>query len=384
LKDSCFFTQHWNETIQKQDGTIRRETRFPEGPESCVLSGPHFHVLSPYFQTPKRICTTHRAYDQLDMTDLPISYLPRVNYQPACEAKEYQQRTPTTTWGEKVTTHFRYAHREMVGVSGERTLLPCILPKGVGYIHTVLGIVFKDTSDLLSYAASASSIPIDYRVRSTGTGHINKSLADQFPLFTGSPRSSHLFIRALSLNCLTTHYAELWFAAWDIAYNSDTWTKSELRLDNAYFAKLTPEWNRNSALRTPFERRQALVELDVLAARELKLSLDQLLDIYRIQFPVLRQYEADTWYDQKGRIIFTVNKSLSGVGLPRNGTPRQHIVGWEDVRDMASGTVSQTIMDDTLPGGPYEKTIVYHAPFTRCSREDDYRTAWTEFERRGL
>jgi hypothetical protein len=342
------------------------------------------HIIFEYSQTPKRICTTHRAYDQLDMTDLPISYLPRVNYQPACEAKEYQQRTPTTTWGEKVTTHFRYAHREMVGVSGERTLLPCILPKGVGYIHTVLGIVFKDTSDLLSYAASASSIPIDYRVRSTGTGHINKSLADQFPLFTGSPRSSHLFIRALSLNCLTTHYAELWFAAWDIAYNSDTWTKSELRLDNAYFAKLTPEWNRNSALRTPFERRQALVELDVLAARELKLSLDQLLDIYRIQFPVLRQYEADTWYDQKGRIIFTVNKSLSGVGLPRNGTPRQHIVGWEDVRDMASGTVSQTIMDDTLPGGPYEKTIVYHAPFTRCSREDDYRTAWTEFERRGL
>jgi len=39
-------------------------------------------------------------------------------------------------------------------------------------------------------------------------------------------------------------------------------------------------------------------------------------------------------------------------------------------------------MDDTLPGGPYEKTIVYEAPFVRCDRERDYEEVWAHFEKR--
>jgi len=39
-------------------------------------------------------------------------------------------------------------------------------------------------------------------------------------------------------------------------------------------------------------------------------------------------------------------------------------------------------MDDTLPGGPRERTIIYEAPFDLCNREQDYETAWAEFERR--
>jgi len=44
--------------------------------------------------------------------------------------------------------------------------------------------------------------------------------------------------------------------------------------------------------------------------------------------------------------------------------------------------VKQKVMDDTLPGGPKERTIVYEAPFDKCSREEDYRIVWKEFERR--
>ena len=39
-------------------------------------------------------------------------------------------------------------------------------------------------------------------------------------------------------------------------------------------------------------------------------------------------------------------------------------------------------MDDTVPNGPLERTIEYHAPFDRCDREEDYKTVWAEFERR--
>jgi hypothetical protein len=117
-----------------------------------------------------------------------------------------------------------------------------------------------------------------------------------------------------------------------------------------------------------------LVEIDVLTAMALGLTLDELKTIYRVQFPVLRQYEADTWYDQRGRIVFTASKGLPGVGFSR---PE-----WEQIKHMQSGTVERTVTDDTLPGGPRERTIVYEAPFDRCDREQDYGTVWAEFERR--
>ena len=43
---------------------------------------------------------------------------------------------------------------------------------------------------------------------------------------------------------------------------------------------------------------------------------------------------------------------------------------------------ARTIMDDTMPGGPVERTIEYVAPFDRCDREKDYETAWKFFEKK--
>jgi len=131
---------------------------------------------------------------------------------------------------------------------------------------------------------------------------------------------------------------------------------------------------RNSGLRYYFERRQALIETDVLASIALGLTLEELKTIYRVQFPVMRQYETDTWYDQNGRIIFTNSKCLSGVGFSR---PK-----WNKIKDVKSGTVERTITDDTLSDGPCERTIVYQAPFDRCDREKDYEIAWAAFEKR--
>ena len=125
----------------------------------------------------------------------------------------------------------------------------------------------------------------------------------------------------------------------------------------------------------------------------LGLTLDELLTIYRIQFPVMRQYEKDTWYDRNGRIVFTSSKGLVGVGLARKANKKdenysiispsrneQNIaLGWEDIRDLESGIVSKTFMDDTLPGGPVSRTVEYVAPFDCCNREDDYKTVWAFF-----
>jgi hypothetical protein len=132
------------------------------------------------------------------------------------------------------------------------------------------------------------------------------------------------------------------------------------------------------------------VEIDVLTAMALGMTLDQLKTIYRIQFPVLQQYEADTWYDAKGRIVFTNNRSLVGVGFDRPEWEKPNAVApicrgeapWNGVmKDAPAGYVfARTITDDTQPGGPVQRTIEYVAPFDKCDREQDYETAWQFFQ----
>jgi hypothetical protein len=210
------------------------------------------------------------------------------------------------------------------------------------------------------------------------------------------PQRHHMRVRALLLTALTSHYRALWVSSFEDHYRTDRWTKRDPRLPLGQFSDLDRHWYAGIPLRADYARRQALVEVDVLAAMALGLTLEELSSIYRIQFPVMRQYEADTWYDASGRIVFTPSKGLIGAGLPRKArkddtvyglrtpdrTEDNIALGWEDVRDLTEGIVTRRIMDDTLPGGPVERVIEYHAPFDKCDREQDYAVAWADFERR--
>ncbi|MCP5197926.1 MAG: class I SAM-dependent DNA methyltransferase [Gammaproteobacteria bacterium] len=387
LKGAYYSTQHWNEKLSQDDGTIRRDTQFPNDAGQWVLSGPHFFVGTPFYKTPRAVCTANSHYDCLDLTHLPDDYLPRTNYVPNCSPAEYADRTPRVPWMEqgesgsrRVTGYYRFVNREMVGPSSERTMISTIIPPYVGHVNTTLGTAFKSRDVLLDYFSMCLSVPVDYRVKSTGMGHANTTLINQLPVLAEDKFRPNLHACALALSCLTTHYADLWQTCFRPEFRKQRWSNDSPLLDPAFFAKLTPHWQRNCALRSDYARRQALLEIDVLVAQALGLTLDELLTIYRVQFPVMRQYEADTWYDQTGRIIFTPSKGLVGVGLPRKAQRNDPTPGWEDVRDLPAGrTVSKTFNDDTLPGGPVERTIEYHAPFLRPDREQDYRVAWAFF-----
>ena len=102
----------------------------------------------------------------------------------------------------------------------------------------------------------------------------------------------------------------------------------------------------------------------------LGLLLEELILMYNVQFPVLQQNEDDTWYDTKGNIVFTVSKGLTGVGLDRGD--------WNGIKEMKAGeTYEHTIEKSELYQG---KKVTYYAPFAKCDRVEDYKTAWTHFE----
>ena len=126
----------------------------------------------------------------------------------------------------------------------------------------------------------------------------------------------------------------------------------------------------------------ALVEIDVLVAQALGLSLDQLIEIYRFYFPLMQQYERGTWYDQKGRIVWTNNSSgLPGVGWLDDRGKSPGRAAWEKILVDNPAELTCTAIDDTMPGGPRTVTRHFTGPFTQCDRIEDYRRAWAHFER---
>lgn len=375
----------WHETNAQKDKTINRETQYPESPDQLILSGPHFFVGTPLNKTPRASCTENSHYDVLDLEFIPDDYLPRTNYVPACSPEEYMARVPRVPWGEqKPATEFhRLVHRKLLPPSGERTFISSIQPKGSCNLFSAICTVVTDVSILLSIATMTSSVPFDFFVKSTGKAAFTSGDMKLMPV-ANTRKLALAFATTLALNCLTTHYSELWEELYDPSFNDQKWLKDDPRLDNAFFENLTPHWQRDVALRTAFARRQALVEIDVLVARALGMTLEELQTIYRVQFPVMRQYEKETYYDQAGRIVYTSSKGLIGVGLPRvkgnSGEPTVDGLYWEDVKDMREGTITQRILDDTVPGEPHEREITFTAPFTTCDREQDYAEVWATLD----
>jgi hypothetical protein len=409
LGEEYFASEMWHEVVQQSDGTIARregdDHGFAATPDGFVCSGPHFYVGNPYYKTPRKVCIEKAHYDIIDLEFLPDSYVSRTNYKPMNDWDEYARRCPRVSWledGEStpkhVTSYFRHVNRRSISTSMERTAIGAILPPGAAHIDGCFSISFKQFHDLVAFSAATQSIPLDFLVKTSGKPTMRGDLNDKLPLL---PPSSPIISRYLALNCLTTFYAPLWERVYDDDAVDQSWSQpNNPRLPQDFWSGLTSTWTRHCALRTDYARRMALLEIDVLVAQALGLTLDELLLIYRVQFPVMQENERDTWYDINGRIVFTNSKGLVGVGLPRKGsrtTPRTRIrtpdgkvregnFGWEDLhRDgqplVPDGTVvTQWVTDDTLPGGPRTVERTYVAPFARADREADYRIAWAFFE----
>lgn len=365
-------TEFWHETNSQKDKTIMRETRFVDSPEELVYSGPHFHIGNPYWKTPRRVCTEKGHYEVVDLKTIPQDYLPRTNYVPACSMSEYRRRIPDAWNGTKMTDHYRLATRSMLGYPMERTCISCILPPGPAHIDPVFSMSFSDLRSLVIIAGMEFSIPWDFYVKTFAKARFRLDLAQQMPMFTDQVLTEVLTLRVLKLNALTRSFAPLFDAVASPGFQSDSW--SILTHEGMHTEMTSDVWTSNFPLRSHLARRIALVEIDVLVALGLGLTLSELNSVLSIQFPVLRQYERETYYDQMGQVIFTTNKGLPAVGVERKV--------WEEIKNMQRGTYEKTFEDDTMPGGPINRTITYQAPFFSMNRERDYEIAWKEFSSR--
>ncbi|MBS6344561.1 MAG: hypothetical protein KH404_02275 [Bifidobacterium pseudolongum] len=374
--DEITYSSMWNETNGRKDGTIKDDVHFPQRDESIIYSSPFVGVGNPLLQSARRRYTGNSDYDLVDLTAIPADYELRVKYARACSDAEYAKRMPKMADGTPFDAVYRVVCRGRSRIDNERVLQSAGVHPRVAWVHAVTGygVHPRRYATLALMMGVQSSLPMDFLVRSIGKENVNTSTLRLLPIPQGV-LTLEVTCRGLLLNCLTSSYADLWQSCWDISYADLQWSKQDSRLPNATFSNLADTWTYGTPLRTEYSRRQALVELDVLVAMALGLTLEELIDIYRFTFPVLKSYEDDTWYDQTGRVVFSAKKAYNKISLTRDE--------FDKIRDEQNGFVKTiTVSDDTLPEGPITREISFMAPYDRCDRVEDYRVAWAFFEKK--
>lgn len=383
-----------DETGAVNDGIIERKTFYPNiNDYEMVYNGPQIFVANPSYKTPRSSCANKADFDTIDLSSMGDEYIARSNYKPCLPLNEFKTLVKGFKIGQDANgndvydnwiDYYKVGFRKMINLAGERSLICAVLPRRTAHINGVISTAFRSGYDTVDMAALCAAVPMDAYMKIMASQNLTSVRIQGFPLGVDDKYKASLRIRTLQLNCLTKYYSELWSEVWDDKYLSDSWSKEDERLHS--FASLTESWTHSTPLRNYFERRQALVEIDVLTAMALGLSLDNLQTIYTIYFPVLQQNENDTWYDAEGKIVFTCSKGLTGVGLDRpawnamRGNPITDadgiIIAYEGAEPQYTHTIDPRKSE--LYGGQQQTFI---APYNRCDRIADYRTAWAHFEK---
>lgn len=358
------FSRGWDESIDRKKGYFDAQWGRADSWDDVILQGPHLHVATPFYKSPNASMLHNRDWSSVDLERLPADAVPVTSYKPAGD--RYRYDCDYTDWGTEAKPvpardFYRIAWRKMAAVTGERTLIPTLIPPGAAHIDGVYTASTPDRRALLAAAATATSLIADYLTRVVPRNNIRAGTVERLAVVDPAhPANSFLALRLLRLNCLTSAYAELWSDQYQAMRGwTDAWTGGLVYPGRADLSSVSSTWTGDVPLRRDSDRRQALVEIDALVALALGVTADELCSIYRTQFPVLYGYDRNRdHYDANGRLV-----------------PGEVIRTWRAKGEWIS-------VEERTATNAAGHTYTYELPFRTLDREHDMRVAYAEFERR--
>ncbi|MBB2989645.1 hypothetical protein FHR72_001108 [Mycolicibacterium iranicum] len=354
-----------DETLYRRTGVITVDWGRPASWDGVILQGPNFHIGSSFNKYPNESMANNLDYSPVDLEALGPNEIPVTAYKPGSQRHAFDRANPRLRSDDMTPLRdfYRVLWRSMAATTGERTLIPCIVPPGTSNLKQNsygLASIRRGPAALGLAVATLSSLVADFMVRATPKSSIPRSVVERLPTIDLdhklAPLLSH---RSMRLNCLTSAYSQLWADVAPTLVSSDSWVGG---LDYAGRPPLAPvvmSWDSSTPLRRASDRRQALVEIDALVALGLGLTADELCTVYRTQFPVLYGYDRYTYlYDANGRLV-----------------PQEVLKVWRSKGDNLS-------VEERTATNQAGNTYTYEPPFQFLDREADMRAAYAEFERR--
>ncbi|WP_369068360.1 DNA methyltransferase [Kineococcus terrestris] len=354
----------WHEKNDRSKGLFELSWGRASSWDDVILQGPHLFVGTPIYKTPNKTLMHNQDWSATDFETLPPNAIPVTAYKPSGDRYEYD--CSYTHWGAEEDPkpsrdYYRVAWRYMAANSGERTLHPAMIPPGAAHTDGVVSMGGPEVPLrlLAAIAGQMSSLVLDASVRSAPKSTIRGSTVRRLPATVDHELLDELVLRTLRLNAVTEEYSELWEKCFVSQWKSDTWVGGLEYLGRPSVGNVGETWSPQSTLRRAADRRQALVEIDVLVALMLGLTADELCAIYRTQFPVLYGYDRNVYlYDANGRLV-----------------PNSVLTVWRKKGDV----ITESERTATNQAG---NTYTYELPFVTLDREADMRQAYAVFEQR--
>jgi len=313
------------------------------------------------YKSPNATMKHNQDWTSTDFEALPADATPVTQYKPAGDRATYDRLY--THWGDaSARDHYRIAWRRMAANTGERTLIPAIIPPGTAHVDPVFSACALNASRLTlpMTAATASSLLADFQIRSHARNDIRGTDFNLLPqLRTDNLLGPRVTLQALRLNCVTDAYVELWEQSWDDRFLDDTPI-----LERYDKRPIGPTWTRDTPLRRAEDRRNAQAEIDVMVAIMLGVPIEDLCTIYRTQFAVLYDYDHGRG---QGAYVYDANGRQVPTPVRQAWDKRQRPTSNEDM-PLSERT-------HTHPGSGISYT--YALPFRIRDRESDFRRIHT-------
>lgn len=352
----------WDENQARKIGLIEPRSEVQTDWQQVILQGPHLTVSNPIVKEPNSTMKNNSDWSEIDLENLSVDFIPRSSYQRAKPMSDY--KSAYTRWGQEkhyAADFYRVGWRYMAATTGVRTLHVAIIPPGPAHIQGILSVGSAEAGaleKLALLAASWSSLPIDFMVKSSGVANLSFGVMDRLPVIDAGPLIDQLLVRTLRLNCIVAPYAQLWDELYRDTFAQIDWVAGRTRARRPSLGIETPVWDQSVPLRKAEDRRVAQLEIDAIVAVALGLTADELCTIYGTQFPVLHGYERNDLYDANGR----------KVPGEMNKLYRQHAESLNE--EQRTWLHSQSGV-----------TYVFEFPFVGFDREADMRTAHAHFSK---
>lgn len=352
----------YDEANAKKDGLIAWSTTDIPDLSNLILQGPHIGGATPLNKQPKIPCKSNNDWYPLNLNTLPADTVLRTNYVRATSLDRYHNAQDL--WdGRRYTEYFRLAWRLMIPFNTERSFFAALIPPGPSHINGVHSMALESNRATALTSGFWASLPLDYLLRVVGRAHVQIGDAPKLPApDPDHPLTHPLLLRTLRLNALTSAYAPLWEELFHPSWSGyEDWANPDWPNLEPLAGQLQPSWEYKTPLRTEYERRAALVELDALVSVWLGITADQLVAVYKSRYPVLSDYESEMYFDAKGRKI-AANHNTYGHGQSK-----------QDYIDLLAHLENPAATPP--PAG-------YAAPFYKADRETEMRAAHAHFQAR--
>lgn len=331
------FSSGWHETADKKAGYFDSSWQHPEFWDDVILQGPHLGVSTPMIKQPNPTMKHNQGWAEIDLETISEDFIPATAYSRLVDKGVFDRGFGS--WAEEsadvfVSDQFKVGWRRMAAPTGYRTVYPAILPAGSTHLFTIHSAGPLRSMQDVAGLSFLSSFLVDFFFRSSGMADILSRSVRNFPISSENSFWPLLSKRFLELNCLTEAYSPLW----------ESITASM--------------WTPDAPIRNARDRFHAQNEIDAMVALSLGVTLDELLMIYRTQFPVMRRYDQEDLYDANGRKV-----------------PRDVLKLEKKLKDGQQLSESDRTWTHPQSGAEY----VFEYPFAPLDREADLAAAYEKY-----